>query len=92
MNFFYVVLKYALMQYVRLYSGWTTAEQQPRGRWPVLDHEFGPSIGVAFLNHEFGPSVGVGLFSELQNAFFGSPKFTSPVLARQNLHHLLEML
>nr|XP_020187407.1 putative nuclease HARBI1 [Aegilops tauschii subsp. strangulata] len=45
--------------------GWTSAEQQPRGCWPVLDHEFGPSIGVALLDHEFGPSVGVGLFSEL---------------------------
>ena len=57
-----------------------------------MDHEFGPSIGVALLNHEFGPSVGVGLFSELQNALFGGPKFTSPVLDRQNLDHLLEML
>ena len=92
MKFFYVVLKDALMQYVRLYSGWTAAEQQPRGRWPVLDHEFGPSIGVAFLDHEFGPSVGVGLFSELQNALFGGPKFTFSILDRQNLDHLLEML
>ena len=80
------------MQYVRLYSGWTAAEQQPGGCWPVLDHEFGPSIGVALLDHEFGPSVGVGLFSELQNALFGGPNFTSPVLDRQNLDHLLEML
>ena len=53
---------------------------------------FGPSIGVAFLDHQFGPSVGVERFSELQNALFGGPNFTSPVLDRQNLDHLLEML
>ena len=57
-----------------------------------MDHEFRPSIGVAFLDHEFGPSVGVDLFSELQNAFFDGSKFTSPVLDRQNLNHLLEIL
>ena len=70
------------MQYVRLYSGWTTAKQQPRGCWPGLDHEFEPSIGVALLDHEFGSSVGVGLFSELQNALFGGSNFTSPILDR----------
>ena len=58
----------------------------------LLDHEFGPSIGVALLDHEFGPSVGVGLFWKLQNALFGGPKFTSSILDRQNLDHLLEML
>ena len=80
------------MQYVRLYSGWTAAEQQRRDCWPVLDHEFGPSIGVALLDHEFGPSVGVGLFSELQIALSGGPNFISPILDYQNLDHLLEML
>ena len=64
MNFFNVIFKY-----LRLYSGWTMAEQQPGGCWPVLDHAFGPSIGVALLDHEFGPSVGVGLF-------FGAPERT----------------
>ena len=87
MNFFNVIFKY-----LRLYSGWTTAEQQPGGCWPVLDHAFGPSIGVALLDHEFGPSVGVGLFSELQNALFDGPNFISPVLDRQHVDHLLEML
>ena len=62
------------------------------GCWPVLDHEFGPSIGVALLNHEFGPSVGVDLFSELQNTFFYGPNFTSSILHRQNLNHILKML
>ena len=57
-----------------------------------LHLHFGPSIGVALLDHQFGPSVGVELFSELQNAFFGGPNFTSPVLDRQILDHLLEML
>ena len=76
-NFFNVILKY-----VRLHSGWTAAEQQPGGCWPILDHGFGPSIGVALLDHECGPSVGVSLFSELQNTLFGGLKFTSPVLDR----------
>ena len=57
-----------------------------------MDHEFVPSIGVALLDHEFGPSVGVGLFRSSKTHFFGGPNFTSPVLDRQNLDHLLEML
>ena len=58
----------------------------------ILHLRFGSFVGVALLHLRFGPFVGVEHFSELQNAFFNGPYFTSLILNCQNLDHLLKML
>ena len=58
----------------------------------ILHLRFEQFVGVALLHLRFGPSVGVEHFSKLQNATFDGPYFTTLVLDRQNLDHLLEML